>query len=195
MDLLVFEVSRLGTWEFIRFFGLLAYFFFTLSIVFGMIQQMARKKTLKPLCFHIHMTSSWAGLFSVLVHMLLLLIDQYEPFAIPEILIPFLASYEPFLSGMGTLAFFLVLAVMITSDLVREKLKRSVWKKIHGLVFPAWLLMLAHGFFIGTDSANLFISLFYSLSFVIVPALFAYKKFASDVPANNNALPNRKTDG
>lgn len=163
------EISEVfNTWVLIRLSGLLAYLFFTLSVSFGMLGQFPSLKAKKALLFQIHLSSAWAGLMTVLVHMLLLLIDSYQPYKLGEILIPFAASYSTILSGIGTIAFLLSLSVIFTSDTMVRVLGRTLWKKIHLLVFPAWLGMVIHGLFLGTDSANVAVYSFYMISITIV---------------------------
>src|SRR5690606_29229039 len=101
-------------------------------------------------------------------HMLLLLIDSYEPYSVVELLIPFAAEYERVFSAFGTLAFFVFLVVMLSSDVWITKMKRTLWKKVHVLVFPAWLLSLLHGIFIGTDTTHPFVLLLYGVSATII---------------------------
>ncbi len=162
----IFEVFN--TWVLIRLFGLLSYLFFTLSVSFGMLGQFRSLKAKKTLLFQLHLSSAWAGMMAVLVHMLMLLIDSYQPYELIELLIPFTASYSPILSGVGTIAFLLTLSVIFTSDTMVKLLGRPLWKKIHILVFPAWLGMVIHGLFLGTDSSNSAVYWFYISSIFIV---------------------------
>ncbi|GIN93890.1 ferric reductase-like transmembrane domain-containing protein [Siminovitchia terrae] len=162
----LFEVFN--TWVLIRLFGLLSYLFFTLSVSFGMLGQFRSLKAKKALLFQIHLSSAWAGMMTVLVHVLLLLIDSYQPYELDELLIPFSASYSPILSGIGTIAFLMSLSVIFTSDTMVKVLGRPLWKKIHILVFPAWLGMVIHGLFLGTDSSNIAVYWFYIISIFIV---------------------------
>lgn len=164
-------LEGINTWILIRYFGLLAYLFFTLSVVFGIIGSFQAFKKGKALLHHIHLSSSWLGLLSILIHMLLLLIDQYQPYTIKELLIPMAAAYKPILSGLGTISFFLFLLVMVTADLMVKLKKLPIWKKLHFLVFPSWLGMLFHGIFIGTDSFNAAIASFYAGSCIMVVCL------------------------
>lgn len=162
----IFEVFN--TWVLIRLFGLLSYLFFTLSVSFGMLGQFRSLKAKKTLLFQLHLSSAWAGMMAVLVHMLMLLIDSYQPYELIELLIPFTASYSPILSGVGTIAFLLTLSVIFTSDTMVKLLGRPLWKKIHILVFPAWLGIVIHGLFLGTDSSNSAVYWFYISSIFIV---------------------------
>lgn len=158
----------LNTWEWIRLLGLLAYFYFTLSIVFGLLRKSPALHSHKNLYFQLHQSAGWIGFAAVIAHMLFLIIDRYEPYEISEIFIPFLSDYESIFSGLGTIAFYLFLIVIITSDLWIRTMGFSLWKKVHFLVLPAWFLSLMHGLLIGTDSKNVFIMLFYGVTVISV---------------------------
>ncbi|MGE7090668.1 ferric reductase-like transmembrane domain-containing protein [Lysinibacillus sp. NPDC048646] len=152
------------TWEWIRLLGFLAYFYFTISIIFGCLRKSLFVKSHKNLIYHIHINAGWLGLLTVIAHMLVLVLDNYEPYTLIEILIPFLADYQTIASGLGTIAFYLFLIVLMTSDVWIRTMRRSIWKNIHFLVLPAWLLSLIHGVLIGSDTANGLIIIFYMVS-------------------------------
>ncbi|GAB0169803.1 ferric reductase-like transmembrane domain-containing protein [Lysinibacillus sp. CTST325] len=154
----------MSTWEWIRLLGFLAYFYFTISIIFGLLRKSSFVKSHKNLVYHIHQNAGWLGLITVIAHMLVLLIDHYEPYSIAGILIPFSAKYQSLPSALGTIAFYLFLMVIMTSDLWIRTMNRNLWKKLHFLVLPAWALSLAHGVLIGTDTENTLIIMFYVVS-------------------------------
>jgi len=162
-------------WHIIRLFGLLAYFFFSMSLAFGMLSRMSAFKKNRGLFSFIHMSSSWAGLFATLGHILLLIIDKYQPYKIVEIFVPFASKYEPLASALGTIAFFIFLIVLFTSDLLMGKMEKSTWKWIHLMVFPAWVLMLLHSIIMGTDTSTLWGAAVYGVSAVIIVILFIAK--------------------
>lgn len=153
-----------NTWEWIRIFGFLAYFYFTIAVIFGLLRKSSYVKSNKNLIYQIHQSAGWMGLFILLAHMMLLIIDHYEPYTILEIILPFTSGYKPLISSLGTVAFYLFFVVMITSDIWLQKMNRNVWKKTHFYVFPAWILSLIHGLFIGTDTGNIFVLLFYGVT-------------------------------
>ncbi|SOC22464.1 ferric reductase like protein [Ureibacillus xyleni] len=178
----------LSTWEWIRICGFLAYFYFTVSIIFGLLRKSPAVKSHKNLLFQLHQSAGWFGFAAVIVHMLLLIVDQYEPYRIAELLIPFASDYEPVLSGLGTIAFYLFLMVFLSSDLWLRKMGFSLWKKVHFAVLPAWVISLVHGVLIGTDTVNPFILLFYwsTATFVFIFSLIRiisgqYKKKEKEV--------------
>lgn len=153
-----------STWEWIRLLGFLAYFYFTVSIVFGLLRKSTFVKSHKNLIYQVHQNAGWLGLITVVAHMFVLIIDNYEPYALVEVLLPFSSHYQPIASGLGIIAFYLFLLVLLTSDLWLKTMNRSIWKSIHFLVLPAWLLSLLHGILIGSDTDNIYILLFYFTS-------------------------------
>jgi len=154
----------ISTWEWIRLLGFLAYFYFTISIIFGLLRKSSFVKSHKNLIYHIHQNAGWLGLVTVIGHMLVLLIDHYKPYSLVEALVPFSAEYESIPSALGTIAFYLFLMVIMTSDLWMRTMNSSLWKKLHFLVLPAWVSSLAHGVLIGTDSENAFVIMLYVAS-------------------------------
>lgn len=141
-----------SNWNLVRVSGFLAYFLLTLSIIAGILQKYPSLKKQKPLMMELHKTSGWIGVLTVIFHSTLLLFNHYVPYEIEDLFIPFEADHEPLLSAFGTISFYLFLIVMATSDFFMKKLGFKVWKKLHWLVIPAWILTVLHSFFIGTDS-------------------------------------------
>ncbi|TSI04743.1 ferric reductase-like transmembrane domain-containing protein [Lysinibacillus sp. BW-2-10] len=162
----------ISTWEWIRLLGFVSYFYFTVSIIFGLLRKSSTVKSHKNLLFQIHQSAGWFGFVAVIAHMLLLIVDQYEPYRIAELLIPFASDYQPVLSGLGTISFYLFLIVFLTSDIWIRKIGFTIWKKVHLAVLPAWILSLVHGVFIGTDSENVYILLFYWCTVILVVIIF-----------------------
>lgn len=169
-----------STWEWIRLFGFLAYFYFTMSIVFGLLRKSPNVKSHKNLFYQLHQNAGWLGLISLVVHMVVLLIDNYKPYQLIEIIIPFSAAYEPIASGLGTVAFYSFLIVLMTSDLWIKTMNRAVWKNVHLLVLPAWVLSLIHGIIIGSDTGNLFVRIFYAGTAGLILAMSVLRKMGPE---------------
>jgi methionine sulfoxide reductase heme-binding subunit len=144
-------------WIIIRVTGLTAYFLLTLSLLAGIYRHIPRKKG-SILAFH--QIIGQVALLCIGIHACLLLYDSYEPYSLQAILIPFASSRDPILIGIGTIATYLLIIVVFTSDFMKE-FGRSVWKKVHYLVFPLWLLSAIHGLFLGTDSETIWAEILY----------------------------------
>lgn len=176
-------LQQLDTWTITRLFGFLSLFFFTLSLAFGMTARMQSFKRHKGLSIAIHMSSAWAGLFSVLIHMLILLLDTYKPFSLLAIFVPFQSSDNIVATTLGVFSFYFFLLVIMSSDLLIKRLKRMVWKKIHYLVFPAWLGIFMHGLLLGTDTGEPFATAIYAAALTSLLLLACFKLVERSSPS------------
>lgn len=125
----------------------------------------------------LHNTSGWFGMLTVIFHAALLIVDKYMPYQVHEILIPFAAKNDPFFSALGTISMYLFLLTLATSDFFMKKLGQSLWKKIHLLVLPAWMLMVLHGILIGTDSAQSWAAFLYGGGVILILTLIIFRYF------------------
>lgn len=163
-----------STWHVIRWMGLLAFFFFTMSLAFGMLGRFNRFRKNKGLFQLIHISSSWAGINACLIHMLILIIDHYRPYKVAAIFVPFVSGYMRAASALGIIAFYLFLVVLFTSDVLLGKMNRSMWKTAHLLVFPSWLLMLGHAVWMGADTSAWWGKTLYGTAVAVILTLFVF---------------------
>ena len=176
----------LSNWNLIRTSGFLSYFLFTFSIASGLMSRLFIFQKQKQLMLELHKISGWTGMLTVVFHATLLLVDPYVSYQIWGILIPFSAEYAPVFSALGTISFYLFLLTLATSDFFIKTLGRSLWKKIHFLVIPAWILMILHGILIGTDSAKTWAALIYGGGIILVIILLAFRYLESRLEITNN---------
>lgn len=85
------------------------------------------------------------------VHVLTAELDTFAPVGWASVLVPFASAYRPLWLGLGTLAFDLVLALVITS-LLRARLGLRAWRAVHWTAYAAWPVALWHGLGTGTDA-------------------------------------------
>ncbi|HEY5153972.1 MAG TPA: ferric reductase-like transmembrane domain-containing protein [Acidimicrobiales bacterium] len=96
------------------------------------------------------------GLLSVVfvgVHLVGLYLDKYVPFGPAELFIPFRATYKPLAVAWGIVAFYLLLAVEVSSLLMR-RIPKKWWHRIHLSSLLLLVLATVHGFTAGTDRSN-----------------------------------------
>jgi DMSO/TMAO reductase YedYZ heme-binding membrane subunit len=169
-------IDYFSVWSLIRTSGFLAYFFMTLSLAFGLLNSLSILKKKKAMLLTYHQTSGWFGLLTIVFHMTLIWKDQFVPYSLTELFIPFSAKNAPVFSTFGTISFYLFLLVIGTSDFMIKKLGRERWKKVHMAVIPAWVLMIAHGVMIGTDSTAPWALFIYAggVSLIIVLGFLRY---------------------
>ncbi|MCZ1264350.1 ferric reductase [Paenibacillus tundrae] len=154
-------VDYLPTWNIIRISGIAAYLLLFAGVFLGIAQGMPMAKG-KPKAdmFKWHTRTTWLAFGLGLVHALTLYIDHYSPFTWSELLIPFTASVHPIGSGLGTLSFYGLVIVLLSSDL-RNKLGRKWWFMFHMLSYPVFIGLLFHGMVTGSDSGNVLMRLMY----------------------------------
>ena len=100
---------------------------------------------------------------SVLIHMLTLLLDNFVPFGIVDVLVPWASSYKPvtvagvnlgsLFIALGVLAFYGAIIVVGTSLLLVDK-KPKLWKLVHYLSYLIIFDVFIHALFLGTDTGN-----------------------------------------
>jgi DMSO/TMAO reductase YedYZ heme-binding membrane subunit len=84
------------------------------------------------------------------VHLFGLVADSYVHFGWAETLVPFNTAYHRVAVAWGIVAFYLLLAVELTS-LVRNRLSKRLWRGLHYLSFPLFVLATVHLLWVGTD--------------------------------------------
>lgn len=161
----------LSVWTLIRASGFLAFYFLTLSLIIGLFSTYSIMKKKKATLLSYHQTSGWYGLLTIIFHIILIWRDQYVPYSLSELLLPFHANNKPLYSALGTLSFYLFFIVIGSSDFFIKKLGIRKWKKIHLTVIPAWIFMLVHGLTIGTDSSKSWALVIYLTSSSLVTLL------------------------
>ena len=85
------------------------------------------------------------------VHVLTTVLDTYAPIGLISVVVPFTSAYRPLWLSLGTIAFDLLLALVITS-LLRARLGYRGWRLVHWFAYLAWPVALWHGLGTGTDS-------------------------------------------
>lgn len=164
-----------ATWYITRAAGWIAYFLLWFSMVWGLvIPTKFFEKFLSPtFVVDFHEYLSLLSLGFIALHVSVLLIDQYLPFTLSQILVPFMSTYRPLWVGLGIIGFYLSALVTITFYL-RKKIGQKRFKAIHTLSLAAYLGVILHAFFAGSDSSLAVAQLIYLSTFLVVVFLTAY---------------------
>jgi len=152
-------------WYLSRASGLVAFVMLWVSMASGLIitNKMARIWPGAFTAFDLHQYTSLLGLGFIGFHMLMLLGDQYIPYSLVQLLVPFASTdYRQVWVGLGQIGFYLTLLVTFTFY-VRKQLGNHAWHAIHYLSYLVFALALLHGVTSGTDSGNGWVSLLYWL--------------------------------
>lgn len=172
----LFGLNSVQAWWYVtRASGLTGYFLLWLSMVWGFAipTGLVRPVLENVFTYDFHEHLSLLGLGFVLVHVVVLLFDQYLPFSLSQLLIPFTDTYRPFWVGLGIISLYLLLLVTFTFYL-RPKVGAKAFRSIHVLSLVSYLGTTLHGLFAGTDSALPVTLLIYAGTFLVVIFLTVY---------------------
>jgi len=163
------------TWYITRAAGWVAYFLLWFSMVWGLaIPTKFFERFISPtFAVDFHEYISLLSIGFVILHISVLLIDQYLPFTLTQILLPFISPYRPMWVGLGVLGFYLSLLVTITFYL-RNKIGQKKFKAIHTLSLVAYLGVVLHSFFTGSDSSLGVVQFIYLSTFMVVVFLTSF---------------------
>ncbi len=106
--------------------------------------------------YDIHLTCSILTAILLALHLLSVFLDRVVPFSLVDMLIPLHASYQPLWIAAGILGWYLLLIVW-GSSLIRNRLKYSLWRRLHPLALAALGLVMLHALFAGTDGPALWL--------------------------------------
>jgi predicted ferric reductase len=113
------------------------------------------------------------------IHVVSLVLDSYIEFGITQVLVPFTSSYRPSAVAWGVIAFYVLLAVEITS-LLRKRLSKRVWRLTHYLSFPLFILGTAHGVTAGTDKDTFLLRIAFIVATAAIGGLTALRVLDAD---------------
>ncbi len=102
--------------------------------------------------YDLHETISLLALIFAGLHAAALLFDQYTPFSLNDILLPFTAAYRPEWVGLGSLALYVMAAVTLTAYL-RRVIGARLSRLIHLAGLALFWVAAIHGLLTGSDSS------------------------------------------
>jgi predicted ferric reductase len=200
----LFAMNTVQAWWYItRAAGLTSYFLLWLSMVWGIA---ISTKLFQPnvgitYSYDFHEYLSLLGLGFVLLHIIVLLFDQFLPFSLWQILVPFTGTYRPLWVGLGIIGAYLFLLVTVTFYM-RKSIGLNAFRGIHMLSLVGYLGATLHGFFAGTDSALPVTRILYVGTFLIVVFLILYwlivsalSKREQAAAISRSALSKRRSSG
>jgi predicted ferric reductase len=111
-------------------------------------------KLIKPInSLNVHTWLSVQALFFVFVHMGALLFDKYLNFGIYDITVPFISKLYTNEVALGILGMYLMV-LLIVNSYFRKFISYKLWRFSHYLNIVLYIIVVAHGFFLGTDLKN-----------------------------------------
>ena len=162
-------------WYVTRSAGLIAYLILWFSVFWGLAvsSKVLDRLLHRSFTFDFHEFISLLAVGFTLVHIGVLMVDQYLPYSVAQILIPFISPYRPVWVGIGVLAFYVTLLVTVTYYL-RSKIGMKAFRAIHVFSLLAYLGVTVHSFFSGSDSSLPSVQAMYAVTFFGTVILMAY---------------------
>jgi Ferric reductase like transmembrane component len=140
-------------WYATRATGVVALVLLTVTMVLGIAgtARVATPRWPRVVTAGLHRNVALLVVAFVGVHVLTTVLDTYAPIGLISVVVPFTSAYRPLWLSLGTIAFDLLLALVITS-LLRARLGYRGWRLVHWFAYVAWPVALWHGLGTGTDS-------------------------------------------
>jgi predicted ferric reductase len=142
-------------WYFSRATGMVALVLLTAIMLLGVLGPLRVSSQLWPrfAIRTLHRDLSLLALIVIAIHVVTIVMDSYVKVPLSAAILPFGSSFDPFWTGLGAVAFDLMIALVVTS-LLRARLGFRTWRLVHWSAYATWPLAVAHGLAIGTDSGS-----------------------------------------
>lgn len=139
-------------WYVSRATGVASIVLLTIVLVLGLVTAGRRRPTGESatVVMAVHRWLSLGTSVFLLAHIATAIAETYVSIDLVSAVLPFTSGYAPLWVGFGTLAFDVLLAVLVTS-LLRHRLTERTWRRVHVLSYALWPLAIVHGLALGTN--------------------------------------------
>lgn len=143
-------------WAIGRAGGIVALGLFTLVLVLGIVSRSGRPFVGLPRfsVALVHRSVSLIAVVFLALHVGTLMLDPHAKLALPDAVVPFIAGWNPFWVGLGTVALDLAVALAVTG-LLRQRIGQRVFRAIHWAAYAMWPIAFAHALGSGTNAPDL----------------------------------------
>ncbi len=139
-------------WYISRASGLVAFFLLYLSIFLGLTLRipLLRKIFLPIYSMKIHCWLSLQALLFAFVHAIALIFDKWLGFKLVDLFVPFASQYQPSLTALGVLGFYLMV-IMILTSYGKKFISYKIWRFVHFTNVVLYGVVFVHALYLGTD--------------------------------------------
>ncbi len=139
-------------WYVARSSGIVAWALAALAVLWGLLlsTKVMGKKVRPNWLLDLHRFLGGLTVVFIGVHLAGLFLDPYVDFGAVQLLVPFASSWKPLAVAWGVVAFYVVLAVEITS-LLRTYIPKRWWRAVHMSSYAVFVFGTVHLLTAGTD--------------------------------------------
>jgi DMSO/TMAO reductase YedYZ heme-binding membrane subunit len=172
------------TWEIARAGGIVAWGLATASVVWGLAlsTRLAKRRPWPAWLLDMHRFLGALAVVFTVVHVGAVLLDSYTHFSLAAVLVPFVATWHPTAVAWGIVAFYVLLAVEVTS-LLKPRIGHTWWRRTHYLSFALFAFSTVHAVMAGTDTRSGLVLIALAVVSLPVFALAGIRLGASPLPA------------
>ena len=166
-------------WAFGRASGVVALILFTATLVLGIITRSGRPLPGIPRfsVSLVHRNVSLVALVFLVLHVGTLMLDSYAKLNLTDVVIPFMGAFKPLWQGLGTVAFDLVIAIVVTG-LLRRRIGVKAFRFVHWFTYVMWPVAVLHAIGNGTNGTSAWFLLIAVGSGVVVLAAVIWRMSA-----------------
>ena len=142
-------------WYTARASGLVAWALLAASMLWGFLTatRILGRRPRPSWVLDLHRFLGGLAVIFVGLHLVGLMLDSYVELSLPDLFVPFVSGWRPLAMAWGITAFYLLLAVEVTS-LLKRRMALRTWRWIHWLSYPLFALATVHMIQAGTDTRN-----------------------------------------
>jgi methionine sulfoxide reductase heme-binding subunit len=142
-------------WHVARATGLVAWALLASSVIVGLLlsTRLTRGRPTPAWLTDMHRFLGGTAVVFTLLHVGGLVADTYVHFGLADLLVPFASSWRPGAVALGVVSLYLLAAIELTS-LLRRRIPRSVWRRVHLTSFVLFWTATFHFLLAGSDSGH-----------------------------------------
>ena len=139
-------------WFAARGAGAVSLMMLTASACFGLVTvtRFAHPEWPRFFNYEMHRRISLLSIVFLAVHILSAVLDPFAHLGLVAAIVPLASTYRPAEVAIGVVAFYLFVALIVTS-LLRKHIGQRMWRLVHLSSYAMWPLALLHGITAGTD--------------------------------------------
>jgi sulfoxide reductase heme-binding subunit YedZ len=166
-------------WFATRGAGVVSLLLFSAVAVLGLLAVARTQASWWPrfLTVELHRNLALLSVAFLAIHILTAVLDPFTSLGFAAAVVPFASSYRPLAVAFGVVSVDLVAAMVVTS-LLRERIGHRIWRAVHWSAYAAWPLGVEHTLTAGSDSFAPWMLAITGLSVVAVGAALLWRTTA-----------------